>query len=181
MPGLTWAAVAIAGHLQAIAKAVNVLSVRVPTAFSHVTQVTNMEFCPGYFDELVGPTRARYEAKIDMCNGVDPYKLHIGRDATKDAELLPPTTHVDIINYLVLSTSYISLQQMKAYKALDAHNYFTSGFVKNIAAKQLPSQRVVVLAEVSVNSSSGRLPTSLHVLTHKKKRWRAAFGFFFTL
>ncbi|KAH7940246.1 hypothetical protein HPB52_022566 [Rhipicephalus sanguineus] len=32
-----------------------------------------MEFCPGYFDELVGPTRVRYEAKIAMCSGVDPY------------------------------------------------------------------------------------------------------------
>ncbi|KAH7971826.1 hypothetical protein HPB52_003216 [Rhipicephalus sanguineus] len=76
-----------------------------------------MEFCPGYFDELVGPSRVRYEAKIAMCSGVDPYKLRI--DATTDAEVLPPTTHVDIINYLVLSTSYISLQRMKTYKSLD--------------------------------------------------------------
>ncbi|KAK8780819.1 hypothetical protein V5799_017840 [Amblyomma americanum] len=36
-----------------------------------------------------------------------------------------------LINYLVLSTSDVSLQQMKAYKSLEAHNYFTSGRVKS--------------------------------------------------
>ncbi|XP_049267370.1 uncharacterized protein LOC125756543 [Rhipicephalus sanguineus] len=38
---------------------------------------------------------------------------------------------------------------MKAYKSLEAHNYFTSGWVRNIAATQLQSERVVVLGEVS--------------------------------
>ncbi|KAG0424869.1 hypothetical protein HPB47_027936, partial [Ixodes persulcatus] len=31
---------------------------------------------------------------------------------------------------LVLSTNYVSLQQMKAFKALNAHNYFKTGWVK---------------------------------------------------
>lgn len=107
------------------------------------------EFCPKYFEELVGPTRARYEAKIRMCDGVDPYTLLVGTNATADADLLPATTHVDIINYLVLSTSYVSLLQMKAYKSLEAHNYFTSGWVKSLTAMRLPSKRIVVLSEVS--------------------------------
>ncbi|KAH7956592.1 hypothetical protein HPB52_010888 [Rhipicephalus sanguineus] len=64
--------------------------------------VRRKEFCPSYFAELVGPTRARYEAKISMCDGVDPYTLCAGTDTTTDVELLPVTTHADIVNYLVL-------------------------------------------------------------------------------
>ncbi|KAM7287288.1 uncharacterized protein ISCGN_030979 [Ixodes scapularis] len=84
-----------------------------------------------------------------MCDGVDPYTLRVGTNTTSDADLLPATTHVDIINYLVLSTSYISLLQMKAYKSLEAHNYFTSGWVKSLTAMRLPSKRIVVLSEVN--------------------------------
>ncbi|XP_049522544.1 uncharacterized protein LOC125945034 [Dermacentor silvarum] len=104
--------------------------------------------CPAYFDELVGPTRVRYKEKIVLCDGVDPYQLPVGAQAAVNASLLPPVTHVDIINYLVLSTSYASLDQMKAYKSLDSHNYFTSGWVRNLIAKKLPSKRVVLLSQV---------------------------------
>ncbi|KAG0416851.1 hypothetical protein HPB47_006078 [Ixodes persulcatus] len=62
---------------------------------------------------------------------------------------LKATTHVDIINYLVLSTSYISLLRMKAYNSLEAHNYFTSGWVKSVTAMRLSSKRIVVLSEVN--------------------------------
>ncbi|KAH7935761.1 hypothetical protein HPB52_013179 [Rhipicephalus sanguineus] len=41
----------------------------------------------------------------------------------------------------------LAAEQMKAYKSLDSHNYFTSGWVRNITAKKLPSERVVVLSQ----------------------------------
>ncbi|KAH7943047.1 hypothetical protein HPB52_004122 [Rhipicephalus sanguineus] len=84
--------------------------------------VRRKEFCPSYFAELVGPTRARYEAKISMCDGVDPYTLCAGTDTTTDVELLAVTTHADIVNYLVLWMNHVSLTEMKAYKSLEAHN-----------------------------------------------------------
>ncbi|KAH7943689.1 hypothetical protein HPB52_006499 [Rhipicephalus sanguineus] len=110
--------------------------------------VRRKEFCPSYFAELVGPMRARYEAKISMCDGVDPYTLCAGTDTTTDVELLPVTTHADIVNYLVLWTNHVSLTEMKAYMSLEAHNYFTSGRVSGVTAKRLPSKRVIVLSEV---------------------------------
>ncbi|KAH8019752.1 hypothetical protein HPB51_021575 [Rhipicephalus microplus] len=58
-------------------------------------------------------------------------------------------THSNIVNYLVLSTSHVTLQQM-VYKSLIGYNYFTSGWVKSIAANQLLSQCVVVLSEEKV-------------------------------
>ncbi|KAH7973198.1 hypothetical protein HPB52_022757 [Rhipicephalus sanguineus] len=106
-------------------------------------------FLPSYFGELVGPARARYGTKIKMCDDIDPYRLSIGRDATTDADLLPATTYADIFNYLVFTTNYVTQEQMKAYKSLEAHNFFTSGWVKGLAAKELPSKRVVVLSEVN--------------------------------
>ncbi|KAG0431466.1 hypothetical protein HPB47_021755 [Ixodes persulcatus] len=87
------------------------------------------EFRPSYFEELVGPTWAPYGSKVKMCDSVDPYTLRVAADTTPDADVLPdtqPTRVVGIINYLVSSTNYVSLQPMKAFKALDAHYYFTS-------------------------------------------------------
>lgn len=124
------------------------------------------EFCRSYFDELVGPTRARYKSKVEMCGGVDPYTVRVGTDATADADLLPGTSHVDIINYLVLSTSYVSLQEMKAYKSLEAHNYFTSGWVRSVTAMRVPSKRVVVLSEVRLLNLKARERTFVWARAH---------------
>ncbi|KAG0445448.1 hypothetical protein HPB47_015032 [Ixodes persulcatus] len=104
-----------------------------------MAKAIRQEFCPSYFEELVGPTRVRHESKVKMCDGVDPYTLCVGADTTPDADVQPGTTHVDIINYLVLSTNCVSQQQIKAFKALDARNYFPSGSVKNPTAMRLPS------------------------------------------
>lgn len=130
--------------------------------------VRRKEFCPSYFAELVGPTRARYEAKISMCDGVEPYTL-CAADTTTDVELLPVTTHADIVNYLVLWTNHVSLTEMKAYMSLEAHNYFTSGRVSGVTAKRLPSKRVIVLSEVKLFSR--RLLTEVIVcIDHFRRR-----------
>lgn len=122
------------------------------------------EFCPSYFAGLVGPTRARYEEKVTMCDGVDPYTLCAGTDTAADVELLPVTTHADIVNYLVLSTNYVSLAEMKAYKALEAHNYFTSGRVSGMTAMRLPSKRVIVLSEVGHSQRLREAPLKAWIL-----------------
>ncbi|XP_049267436.1 uncharacterized protein LOC125756588 [Rhipicephalus sanguineus] len=126
--------------------------------------VRRKEFCPSYFAELVGPTRARYEAKVSMCDGVDPYTLCAGTDTTTDVEVLPVTTHADIVNYLVLSTNHVSLTEMKAYKSLEAHNYFTSGRVSGVTAMRLPSKRVIVLSEVAHSQRLREAPLKPWVL-----------------
>lgn len=105
-------------------------------------------FHPSYFANLVGPARARYKSKIEMREGVDPYELRIGKDAVADAELLPSTVYPNIYNYLVLATSYATQEDMRMFKSLEAHNFTTSGFVKCLAATQLPSKRVIVFSEV---------------------------------
>ncbi|KAH7962991.1 hypothetical protein HPB52_019066 [Rhipicephalus sanguineus] len=98
-----------------------------------------------------------------------PYTLCAGTDTTTDVELLPVTTHADIVNYLVLWTNHVSLTEMKAYKSLKAHNYFTSGRVSGVTAKRLPSKRVIVLSEVKLFSR--RLLTEVIVcIDHFRRR-----------
>ncbi|XP_070387000.1 uncharacterized protein [Dermacentor albipictus] len=122
------------------------------------------EFRPSYFAELVGPTRARYEAKVIMCDGIDPYSLCAGTDTTTDVGLLPVTTHADIVNYLVLSTNHVSLTEMEACKSLEAHNYFTSGRVRGVTAMRLPSKRVIVLSEAGHSQRLREAPLKSWIL-----------------
>lgn len=110
---------------------------------------TAQPFCGGYFSQLIGSARVRYKEKIELCENVDPYTLRLGTDTSADASLLPSVAHGDIVTYLVFSTSFVTLDQMKAYKALESHNYFTSGWVKSLSAKRLGEDKVLLLGEVS--------------------------------
>ncbi|KAM7306585.1 hypothetical protein ISCGN_010288 [Ixodes scapularis] len=117
--------------------------------YSAMAKAIRHEFCPFYIEELVGPTRARYESKVKICDGVDTYVHVIASARTPHVDVQPVITHVGVINCLVSSTNYVSRQQMKAFKALIAHNYFTTKWVKSLTAMRLPSKRIVVLSEAS--------------------------------
>ena len=71
--------------------------------------------------------RARYKQKVKLCGGLDPYTLKT-KECDKEANFYPVCEY-DIWNYLVLKTSHYSGDQMKAYKSMGAHNFFTSGHV----------------------------------------------------
>ncbi|KAH7968814.1 hypothetical protein HPB52_011488 [Rhipicephalus sanguineus] len=112
-------------------------------------------FCGAYFSHLIGSARIRYKEKIELCENVDPYTLRLGTDTSADVSLLPSVAHGDIVNYLVFSTSFVTLDQMKAYKALESHNYFTSGRVKSLSAKRLGEDKVLLLGEVKHSERLG--------------------------
>ncbi|XP_037526471.1 uncharacterized protein LOC119403622 [Rhipicephalus sanguineus] len=121
-------------------------------------------FCGGYFSHLIGSARVRYKEKIELCENVDPYTLRLGTDTSADASLLPSVAHGDIVTYLVFSTSFVTLDQMKAYKALESHNYFTSGWVKSLSAKRLGEDKVLLLGEVNHSQRLGECPLKVWVL-----------------
>lgn len=102
-----------------------------------------------YADSLDESNRAIYKSKIDDCAGIDPYEIPY-ETCEADWNLFPNIQHGDIVNYLVFSTSSATLQQMKAFKSMEAHNFFTSGFVKQeIYLKAVDTERVLLLGEVS--------------------------------
>ncbi|KAH9371047.1 hypothetical protein HPB48_011435 [Haemaphysalis longicornis] len=102
--------------------------------------------CPPYLVDYWVRRMLTTKKKSALCDGVDPYTC-AGTDTTAGVKLLLVTTHADIVNYLVLSTSYVSLPKMKAY-SLEAHNYFTSGRVSSMTAMRLPPKRVIMLSKV---------------------------------
>ena len=84
-----------------------------------------------YVKALAPDIRERYKEKIVACNGIDPYTL-------KKCELsfnlsdYPTVSYPDILNYLVLHTSFCTTKQMKAYKSMEAYNSFVSWRVHEI-------------------------------------------------
>ena len=100
---------------------------------------------PAYTGEsitLPGAKR-RYQEKMEMCGGVDSYVLVPGEFGDGGISSYPPMTMVHITMFLVIETSFHSEAQMKAYKAMEAHNFFSSGFLKQPLVKTLLDKRVL--------------------------------------
>ena len=106
----------------------------------------NLQFS-GYFAGLDGPSKLRYREKVSIC-GVDPYSLKKS-DYSENVELLPSVQYPDIVNCLVLQTSWATKTQMKAYKSMDAYNVFASGWVNTLYMRCVGKYKVVVFARVS--------------------------------
>ena len=89
----------------------------------------------------------RYLEKITaiMC---DPYALS-DLDFEFGIESVPPITNMDIITYLVLTHSYYTKEQMKAYKSLTAYKYFESGFVEKVGIKKFENY-ILLVGKVSI-------------------------------
>ena len=101
-----------------------------------------------YCNSLSGPSLDRYKQKVmEMCDGLDPYSLK-KNDLSDDVMLLPAITNMDIVNYLVYSTSTVTGDQMKSYKSLEAYNYFTAGWCHDVAVKVLGQDKVIVMGRV---------------------------------
>ncbi|KAJ8910241.1 hypothetical protein NQ315_002565 [Exocentrus adspersus] len=87
--------------------------------------------CESYYTKLekeFPDVAKRYKQKLDIINGVDPFCLS-DEMFSYNVKNFPKVTNMDIIAYLVLSKSYYTKQQMKAYKSLEAYKYFEAGFV----------------------------------------------------
>lgn len=59
--------------------------------------------------------------------------------------LFPNVEYPDIVNYFVLQTSWLTHKQMKAYKSLDAYDFFVSGWVNGVLCKELEDKDKVLL------------------------------------
>ena len=79
-----------------------------------------------YRQKLNNEARDRYLSKLSDINGIDPYDL-CSKDWSSDVTSLPPTSSVDITNYLVFGVSAYTCEEFKAYKSLEAHGQFTNG------------------------------------------------------
>lgn len=108
-----------------------------------------------YGETLNEEAKAQYRDKIKLIDGLDPF----GGCPGDPSELVPPVDASDLVSYLVLQTNFITAQQFKARKSLEAYNQFVCGWVKDIrswkvAGKYMPTGCV----SLSCVKSSSLLP-----------------------
>lgn len=108
-----------------------------------------------YFRKLQGENpdvAIRYVEKIKIFGGIDPFTLK-EMELNYDIESLPSVTSMDIVAYLVLTHSFYTKDEMKAYKSLQSFKYFEAGFVRQIGCKEV-GDYVIVVGKVSGNTST---------------------------
>lgn len=89
----------------------------------------------------------RYRQKLSSVNYVDPYSLS-DDDLDFNTANFPPVTNMDIVSYLVLTTSFYIKQQMKAFKSLNAYKYFNAGFITMCGILKI-NEKIVARGTVS--------------------------------
>ncbi|KAJ8928717.1 hypothetical protein NQ314_018682, partial [Rhamnusium bicolor] len=85
----------------------------------------------------------RCTQKLSLINNMDPYSLKDSQLSYSAADF-PPVNNMDIVSYLVLTTSYYTSEQMKAFKSLHAYKYFEAGFVSKCGVININNYMVVI-------------------------------------
>ena len=106
------------------------------------------ELAVKYQDGLDPQEKARYEGKLMLLGGEDPYKMTASM-LSEDVKLLPKITYPDFVNYLVFSPSPYTSDDLKSYKGLEAYNLFVCGWVRDKATRII-NEKVLVKAKVII-------------------------------
>ncbi len=105
--------------------------------------------CKGYSSSLSPNLLKIYSKKLNDFHISDPYELSFS-ELMENFDDWPMIERSDIMDYLVHGTHTYTREQMKAFRSLEAHNYYTSGWVNNrVFHKLLPEDRLIMLGEVS--------------------------------
>lgn len=99
-----------------------------------------------YFEGLPEDAKARYQSKLGLIGGLDPFSASLG----EPTDAVPPVEACDLVAYLVLQTSFLTNKQFKARKSLEAYNQFVSGWIKEVKVWDITdSGKYVVKGRVS--------------------------------
>ena len=118
-----------------------------------------------YYLELSEESRKRYDDKIELLGGLDPYcRTEVKSTESNAVEWMdwPDVMHGDIFNYLILTPEY-TFEQLKAYKSLDGFNFFINGWVTNVIVTHLNTQPRSFLFTAAVKHSQKLSLPSLQV------------------
>ena len=85
-----------------------------------------------YAEALLNDAKSRYLEKISMI-GIDPFCPGTFGEQMDD---VPPVDSCDLLSYLVLRTSFITTEQFRAWKGLEAYNQFVCGWVKEVVVRK---------------------------------------------
>ncbi|KAL7290566.1 hypothetical protein TKK_0014023 [Trichogramma kaykai] len=99
-----------------------------------------------YAQKLSSEMRLRYCDKVKCIGGIDPYTI-TSIMFSEEKSTLPKVQILDMMSYFVFTHSVYTTQQLKALKSLEAHKYYTAGFVHSVKHVKI-NNHFVVLAKV---------------------------------
>ena len=86
-----------------------------------------------YFNELQKEEKAKYKRKLTLTNGqLLPDLYGIVENMKTDVKLMPDISWGVMYNYLVNSPREYTYDNVKAYRSLDAVNFFVCNHVQDI-------------------------------------------------
>ena len=101
-----------------------------------------------YAESLDNVARNRYQPKLELINGEDPYETQ-KKDWNVDPDSLPGISYPDIVNYCVYTKSAYTFSDLKSYKSLKAYNQSICFCVSDVCSREVNGLGVVT-AKVSV-------------------------------
>jgi len=102
-----------------------------------------------YSDSLDRLHFARYQEKLSLIDGIDPYNVS-KESVVHNVDAFPAVTYPDIVNYLVFGPSPFTMEDLRAYKSLEAYNQFVCGWVRDLGVIPVKDDVCVLVARVSV-------------------------------
>lgn len=99
-----------------------------------------------YYSNLSVKDQKIYLTKMNII-GADPYVVNM-EECTMDMEKFPRILYPDIVNYFVFSKSIYTMEEMRAYKSLEAYNQAVCGWVRQLVCKEF-GEYSLILAKVS--------------------------------
>ena len=76
-----------------------------------------------YSDTLSGEALARYDKKLELIDGVEPYQIN-KKDWSSDEEKLPAISYPDLLSCLLFTPGPYSKEDLKAITSREAYNQF---------------------------------------------------------
>ena len=95
-----------------------------------------------YFYELEEPEKCRYAQKLDKLGGIDDPYLQEASIVGEDWRNWPIVEYPDIYNYLIQTPSLYTGESLKAYKSLDAYNYYVNGWIDKVKVVKITAMTV---------------------------------------
>ena len=107
-----------------------------------------------YVGQLDYEARKRYFSKLEIDGGKFPDPYSIQEDQwIDDAEKWPDLEYGDIYNYLIDTPGPYTKENLRAYKSLEAYNFFYSGHVRTVLYYEISSTSSHVFLSAKVNPS----------------------------
>ena len=124
-----------------------------------------------YYDDLEESDKTRYVQKLTLNNNEilpDPYAISEGW--SNDVSRLPDVAYPDIYNYLIETPSDFTKDKLKAYKSLEAYNFFISGHVHDVYICNLKNNFYCLKSQVLPSQRQGERATlyEVWVVLHHK-------------